>query len=335
MSVTELEDSMRMRYRFVARSRRCLIALAVVGASLSVLANAASAETYHASNTEQFEEAVTKANANTGANTIVLTAGPYLPGATVTFTNTTGLLTIEGPAASIAVQGGAATLQGTNVEPFPSELFVVEPGASVAFKKVEIIHAGGAGVPAVVDLGKITVESSLVGGNTGQGISVKAGAELTATNSTFSSGQAFGLINAGTTSLFNATVAFNVGGGIENKGTLGLTNTIVAENKGAGDCKGAATTSDHSLDSNGSCGVSMSKVNPLLTKLINDGGSTKVHVPEPASPAIGAGNPATCTATDQRGGSPPTKNSREASTNPTLSRLIPAGTCGSPTRAPA
>ncbi len=53
--------------------------------------------------------------------------------------------------------------------------------------------------------------------------------------------------------------------GLENKGTLNLTNTIVAENTGEGDCVGAASTSDHSLDSNGSCGVgALGKTNPLL-----------------------------------------------------------------------
>ena len=305
---TELED--RMRYRFVTRLRVSMIALAIVGASLSAFATAASAATFTASNTVEFEEAISKVNTAGGANTIVLSAGSYLPGATVTFTKPSSVTTIEGPAGSPSLQGAPATLEGTAVEPFPSELFVVEPGASVTFKNVELIHAGGAGVPATRDLGqsetqpggKITLESSLVGGNIGQGISIGPGAELTARNSTFSSGEAFGVINNGTTKLFNSTVAFNTGGGIENKGSLALTNTIVADNKGAGDCKGAANTTDHSLDSNGSCGVgALSKVNPLLTELVNDGGTTLVDVPEAASPAIGAGDPATCTTTDQRG----------------------------------
>ncbi len=299
-----------MRYRFVARLRVSVIALAIVGASLSALATAASAATFNASNTVEFEEAISKVNTAGGANTIVLSAGSYLPGATVSFTKPGSATTIEGPAGSPSLQGAPATLEGTAVEPFPSELFVVEPGAAVTFKNVEIIHAGGAGVPVTRDLGtsetqpggKLTLEDTLVGGNIGQGVSVGPGAELTARNSTFSSGEAFGIINSGTTKLLNSTVAFNEGGGVENKGSLALTNTIVADNTGAGDCKGAANTTDHSLDSNGSCGVgALSKVNPRLTALVNDGGTTLVDVPEPASPAIGAGDAATCTTTDQRG----------------------------------
>ncbi len=172
-----------MRYGFVARLRVCVIALAVVGASLSVLAAAASAETYSASSTAQFEEAVSKANANPGANTIVLAAGSYLPGATITLTNTSGLQTIEGPSGSVGVVGGPAALEGTNVQPAPSELFVLEPGVSVTFKNVEIIHGGGSGVPAIRDIGetgsiaggKLGLESSLVGGNTGSGLTVEPG----------------------------------------------------------------------------------------------------------------------------------------------------------------
>jgi hypothetical protein len=109
------------------------------------------------------------------------------------------------------------------------------------------------------------------------------------------------VINAGTTNLFNATVAFNKEGGIENKAKLNLTNTIVANNK-FGDCIGAANTSDHSLDSDGSCGVgALSKVNPLLGPLLNDGGPTVIHSLKPGSPAIDAGDEAACPLTDQRG----------------------------------
>lgn len=288
-----------MRYRFLTRLRPLVAALAVTGVSLSVLAGGASAETYKVKSTAEFVEAVAKANANSGANTIVLASGAYLPEQTVTFTNTTGLQTVEGPSGAPNVKLEAAKLEGTAVEPFPSELFVIASNASVEFKDVVITH----GDPGIVDQGTLDVESSTVGGNVGTGIIVESVASATVRNSTLSDGLDAGMVDDGTASLFNSTVAFNVAGGIENGGSLSLTNTIVAENKGSGDCSGKAPTSDHSLDSDGSCKVgALSKTNPLLqTALLNDGGSTPVHSLKPGSPAIGAGDSSTCTTTDQRG----------------------------------
>ena len=289
-----------MRYRFLTRLRPLVAALAVTGVSLSVLAGGASAETYKVKSTAEFVEAVAKANATSGANTIVLASGAYLPEGTVTFTNTTGLQTVEGPSGAPNVKIESAKLEGTAVEPFPSELFVIASKASVEFKNVVVTH----GDPGIVDQGTLDVESSTVGGNVGTGIIVESGGSATVRNSTLSDGLDAGMVDDGTASFFNSTVAFNVAGGIENAGTLSLTNTIVAENKGSGDCSAkAAQTSDHSLDSDGSCGVgALSKTNPLLqTALLNDGGSTPVHSLKPKSPAIGAGDSSTCTTTDQRG----------------------------------
>jgi hypothetical protein len=273
-------------------------ALAVVGVSLFVLTGSASAETFTASNTTQLEEAVAKANATTGANTIVLSGGSYLPLTTLRFKNTTGLQTIEGPSSR-----PTAKLEGTAVEPFPSELFSIQAGASVAFKKVLVSHAGGPGVPAIEDVGSLSLEDAMVAGNKGIGTIVTPGATLTATNSTFSDGAAGGVVDGGTANFLNDTVAFNQGVGIENKGLVSLTNTIVAENAG-GDCVGKASSSDNSLDSNGSCGVgALSGVNPLLGPLVldGDGGPTPIHSLKPGSPAIDAGDAAVCPATDQRG----------------------------------
>jgi len=293
-----------MRHGFVAHLQACVAALLVACVSSLVLAGGAAAETYKVHETAEFVAAVAKANANSSANTIVLAAGTYGPEKTVTFTNTSGPLTIEGPSGSPSEKLEAAKLDGGAVVPNPSEFFVVDAGVSVTFKDVEITHGGGSGdVPTIEDLGSLGIESSIISGNTGDGVLVQRGATATVRNSTVSDGFDFGLVNEGTASFFNSTVAFNKNGGLESKGTLNLTNTIVAENTGSGDCTGKATTSDHSLDSDGSCGVgALSKTNPLLqTSPLNDGGSTTVHSLKPGSPAIGAGDPATCTTTDQRG----------------------------------
>ncbi len=288
-----------------ARPFTCAVGLLIAFAGLGTGgASAAGAATYSAKTTAEFVADVGKANASSEASTIVLAAGAYQPAKTVRLTNTTGPLTIEGPSGSPSEKLETAKLDGGDVEPFPSEFFVVEAGVSVTFKDVEITHGGGSGdVPTIEDLGSLGVESSTVAGNTGDGVVVQRGASLTVRNSTLSDGLDFGVVNGGTASIFNSTVAFNKNGGLENKGTLSLTNTIVADNTGSGDCEGKATTSDHSLDSNGSCGVgALSKTNPLLqTSLSNDGGSTPLHSLKPGSPAIGGGDPATCTAADQRG----------------------------------
>jgi hypothetical protein len=287
-----------MRYGSVACLRALAAALGVIGASLLVLAGAAGAATFPAGNTAQLEEAVSKANATSGANTIVLSAGAYLPITTLTLTNTSGLQTIEG-----TTTAPPAKIEGSAVEPFPSELFEIDPSVSVEFKNLEIAHGGGPGVTAIGDFGSLDVESSTIAGNTGVGVLVEPGASATVRNSTLSDGLDFGLVDDGTASFFNSTVAFNKNGGIEKQGTLNLTNTIVAENTGSGDCAGAATTSDHSLDSDGSCNVgTLSKTNPLLvTALVNNGGPTPTHALKTGSPAIKAGDKATCTTTDQRG----------------------------------
>jgi len=279
-------------------------ALAVVVVLTAMVAvPIAGAETYKVSSTQQLEEAVSKANASAAANTIVVASGIYVPTNTLKFKNTSAVQTIEGPAAlAPATAQKAAKIEGSSVVPFPSELFVVEKGVSVVFKDVEVTTGGGFGVPAIEVSGSLELESALVAGNNGTGVQLDTGASATVRNSTISDGLNFGLVNGGSASLFNSTIAFNENGGVENKGTMNLTNTIVAENAGAGDCVGKATASDHSLDSDGSCGVGvLSKVNPLLGPLVNDGGPTPIHSLKPGSPAIDAGDKAQCPATDQRG----------------------------------
>jgi DNA-binding beta-propeller fold protein YncE len=301
-----------MRYGSLAGLRNFAVAFAAVGLALLVLVGTATAATFHPLNGEQLEENITTANGNGQANTFVLAGGGvgYLPLKTLTLTNTSGPQRFLGPSGSPASKGAVAEISGTGIEPV-SELFVVAAGVSVTFNHVELAITGGEALPGVEIAGeneltkkpggKVTVENSTVAGSPGSAFSVGGGATLTVRNSTISDGRDFAILNNGTTSLFNTTVAFN-SFGIENQGTLKLTNSIVANNKG-GDCSGLAASSDHSLDDDGTCNVgSLSKTNPqLVTGLQNTGGTTPVHGLKLNSPAIGAGNSATCTTTDQRG----------------------------------
>jgi len=292
-----------MRYGFVAHLRVALVAFAVAAVSLAVLAAGASAATFNVSNTAELEVAVSTANGNSQANTIVLASGSYVPKKTLALTDTSGVQTIEGPSGAPSVRGNSALVSGSSVEPTFDQLFIVNESVSATIKNLEIGASGGLGTSAIEDIGKLTIESTTLEGNIGSGVLVTDKGTLTARNSTVSEDSEFGVLVDGTASFFNSTIAFNTDGGIQTVGTLNLANTIVAENKGSGDCVGAATTSDHSLDSNGSCHVgTLSNTNPLLqANLLNNGGTTPVHSLKPGSPAIGAGDSATCLATDQRG----------------------------------
>ncbi len=297
-----------MRYGFMEHLRIALVAFACAAVSLAVLTPGASAATFNVKNTAELEAAVASANGNKEANTIVL-AGvsvSYVPVATLTLTNTSGVQTIEGPTSSPSVKGSTALINGGSVLPFPSSLFIVNPSVSATIKNVEIGGSAGQGTPTIEDGGNLTIESTTLEGNSGSGVLVADGGTLTARNSTISEDSEFGVIVEGTASLFNSTVAFNTDGGIQNVGTLNLTNTIVAENTektGSHDCVGTATKSFNSLDSDGTCGVgALSKTNPLLqSSPLNNGGTTPVHSLKPGSPAIGAGLEADCPLTDQRG----------------------------------
>jgi hypothetical protein len=302
--------------------RRLTLILAVAVAGLGLLGTSlASATTYTIKggenaqkNTEELLAAVEKVNASTGANTIVLGSGSYLPEKVITFTNTAGATTIEGPSGTPTTNTLQATLSGSGLEKI-TELIVVEPQVSLKLKNLEVDQAGGEGYPAIELVGEndktkiagasLTIENALLA-NTGSDVAVQPGATLSVRNSTISDGRSFGILNNGKTAIFNSTIAFNKEVGLENSGEeTALTNTIVAENKG-GDCLGTVTSSDHSLDSDGSCGVgnsngNLGKTNPLLSSsLANNGGSTPLHSVTAKSPAINAGDKSTCLSEDQR-----------------------------------
>lgn len=201
-----------------------------------------------------------------------------------------------------------------------------------------IAGTGGGGIFA--GNGTMTVTGSTISGNiagTGGGVSFAppsilpvAGANLQVVNSTISgntaSGSGGGFFNGNYGSLTPlllsySTVANNnaaTGGGIygdfildfQNNTFLSNTafgNTIVANNPTGGNCAGAGirTSNGNNLDSANTCGFASSgdliNIDPLLSALANNGGSTFTHALLTGSPAINAGNNTGCPATDQRG----------------------------------
>src|SRR5277367_2521344 len=176
--------------------RRAVCLIVALGGLGALGVSGASAATFPEKTTKGLEEAVSKANANGEANTIVLAGGiDYLPAKTLKFTNTGGVQTVEGPTGSPTVIGETAVLGGGSVEPPFSELFVIAEKVSVTFKDVVINHGGGHGNPSIDDSGTLDIESSLVAGNSGAGIHVEPKAvestftpSATLTNSTLSDG---------------------------------------------------------------------------------------------------------------------------------------------------
>src|SRR3984957_1870493 len=304
---TVLEDS--MSHKWLARLRMHVAALTLAVTALLMLSAGASAATFVVHNTTELEAAVTSANGNGVANTIELTAGTYLPGKTLIFTNTGGTQTLAGPAGKtgeptpgVQINGGAVTeVAGVSEK----ELIIVKTGVAVTLKHVVVTSGGGGGNPGIEDGGALTVENATISGNLGSQISVDSGASANLTNSTLSDGHEFGLVDEGTASLLNVTVVHNASGGIgSGAGTLSLTNTIVALNGGSAQCGSIAISNDHSLASDASCGgeAAFQNKTPLLqSSLSNDGGSTTLYSEKAGSPTIGAGDTAKCPATDQRG----------------------------------
>ena len=149
--------------------------------------------------------------------------------------------------------------------------------------------AGGGGIYA--SSGTLTVQNSTFSDNQAAGADSKGGgiqnddATLTLQNSTFYS-------NAATT-----------GGGLYNDGALYYYNTLIGGSPSGGDCNTVypwqIQHNVRNLVQDGSCSAELSG-DPLLDSLADNGGGTLTHALLPGSPAIDAGDPATCLPTDQR-----------------------------------
>jgi hypothetical protein len=190
--------------------------------------------------------------------------------------------------------GGLATLVMTN--------------STVSGNRVQGGDGTGAGAGVYVDAnGRAELRNSTVSGNVAElGSSPGLGGGIAAED-------------ASTLVMENVTVAANTagsGGGVaqDDDGfsgtpppTIAISDSIVAANSG-GDCSGNVTHSgDRNLSSDASCSFNAAgdkqNTNPQLGPLqVNTGaGRTATHALALSSPAINAGDPTTCKATDQRG----------------------------------
>jgi CSLREA domain-containing protein len=160
-----------------------------------------------------------------------------------------------------------------------------------------------------------TVAGNVSSGGNGGGIysdneSIVAAANSTISGNVAGDGAGGAIFGGGGTSLFlsNATVAGNQapsqGGLATTSGGATLANTIIAGNSGVQCAISGSVTSNNSLSSDTSCGLTgtgdLQGVNPGLGPLANNGGPTDTRAIGPTSPANNRGG-AGCQTTDQRG----------------------------------
>ena len=215
-------------------------------------------------------------------------------------------LTIDGTGQKIIVSGGGTVLV----------FYVV--AATVTFNNLTIANGNNGGTNGGGinnNGGTIIVNNSSIINNTaawGAGIF----GSVTVNNSTVANNTATvgaGALRGGTGSIItvnNSTIADNTSGGggaIQTfSATLHLKNTIVANNTGGAnaDCyleNHAISTNINNLIESGNCGTPVSTADPLLSALADNGGDTQTMALQAGSPAINAGDNATCESTDQRG----------------------------------
>jgi len=158
-------------------------------------------------------------------------------------------------------------------------------------------------------------KSTLSGNIADEGGGIWNNSSATVANSTFSGNSAVqkggGIMNDydGILYLKNSTLSANIGPsfgtGIFNEGTLFFSNNIIANSVGEDCNSGYFLTNTQNLVEDGSCEADLSG-DPMLGPLADNGGPTQTHALLPGSPAIDAGDAATCIASpvsgkDQRG----------------------------------
>jgi len=297
----------------------------------TVTAADGSTKVYMVTVTMQCSSAITVANANnSGAGSLrqaitdactdgTITFDASLSGATIPLASQLSLnrnVTIDGSGLATAV-----TLDGQNA----TRVFYVNSGVNASLKSLTITrgNAGGGTGGGVYNAGTLTImNSTLTTSSGGEGGGIYSTGTLTVANSTLAGNSATwsggGLYNYnGTLTMVNNTLSANTttnafGGGLYNFGTLHYQNTIIANSPHGGDCVidgGSIVTNLNNLVEDGGCaaaGVNFKTGDPHLNALQNNGGSTSTFALQLDSPAIDAGDAATCASAsigglDQRG----------------------------------
>jgi CSLREA domain-containing protein len=252
-------------------------------------------------------------NGNGASNTIIqANANPGLSGYRILTVNSGGNLTLN---SLTAKNGYLSTGNGSGI--YNSGTLTI---TNSAFSGNVAFTGNGGGVYNDLNATLVITNSTFSAnssGTSGGGVNNIFGATTTITNSTFSgnssgvSGVGGGVNNAGTITIRNSTFSGNSasisGGGISNGGTLNYANTIIANSTSGADCTGGGSigTNTNNLVGNGGCSAALSG-DPNLGPLADNGGPTQTMALLYPSPALNAGDDATCAASpvnnlDQRG----------------------------------
>ncbi|HSB00776.1 MAG TPA: choice-of-anchor Q domain-containing protein, partial [Anaerolineales bacterium] len=206
-----------------------------------------------------------------------------------------------------ATQNGGAIVNGGNMT-LSTDTF---SGNSAANNGGAVFNTGGL---------ELTNSSFVNNRATNFGGGIFVGLDLQMTNNTFASNSAshgggiyFDSSSPLLVSTFtNNTIAGSTGDGLYvNRGSLQLLNNILADSLSGFDCYslGTLTATDNVIENNAAspntCMGLTIKGDPKLGVLADNGGPTQTMALLPGSPAIDAGDAASCPATDQRGISRP------------------------------
>ena len=284
-----------------------LPAVAVVGVSVVFgFVGSAGAAVYTPIDGPSLAADLAAANASPPPNTIVLadTGENYLP--TTPLVISQSGLTITGLHNDQQQDGGPVLDGSAELNP-DADFVVVDPGVSATFEGFTVTGAtdSNASYAAIRDDGTLELDNVELSGSNGPQLSLTSPGKATIINSGISDGLSAGLVvpAGASATLINSTVSNNGIDGIQPSSTgsnVTLDNTVVAYNAPKNCVKKLTTAGDDSLDSDGSCGVKYSDLDPLLGPTLDNNGPTPSELPGAGSPVIGAGDPAICPATDQR-----------------------------------
>lgn len=204
-------------------------------------------------------------------------------------------------ASGVTISGGLA--DGTDAEPNPGVgggIWIDSPGRlSITDSTVSGNRASVSG-GGIDDDGTLTVTRTTIASNTGGfggGID-DFGHNLAVTDSTITGNTVTTNGGAILTATATQLVSDTIVGSVFHQGsasTIDVTNSIVV-----GGCSGTITPHGHNLSDDATCGFDIQNANAQLGALQNNGGQTDTRAPASASPAVDAGDDATCPSVDQR-----------------------------------
>jgi uncharacterized repeat protein (TIGR01451 family) len=213
------------------------------------------------------------------------------------------------PAESFLGDGGAVWVGDDNVDGNQNQIVDAEffnnaagrlggavyvlNNAILTLDRVTVAHNDdGIGGGGIYNSGSLTLKNGTITGNTRNGLP----------------GVGFGNGTVGQTAIVNSTISRNSSGPdgmeVENSGSsLNIVNSVV---DGDNTCSGSIVSLGHNIENHGTCGFTaagdLQNTNPKLDpNLQYNGGFEQTILLLPGSPAIDAGDDASCPPTDERG----------------------------------